>query len=477
MSEPDASSAAPLPPVLAQTAADDRASGRLNAPAASVAPRRGGLKVLLVSHAFPPINVIGAVRVGKFAKYLHEAGHDVRVIAARAPGDNSLALEIPPARVHYAADRPIDAVLDKFAKRVRQLGGAAGSGAAAPLAASSLPVRGRLATALIRHYYALVRMPDGRAGWISAATAAGRDVVRDWHPDIVFASAPPNSALVAAARIARACGAPWIAELRDLWIGNPYYDEPPWRLWVDHLFEWRVLGSAAGLVTVSRGWAAALRHRHRQPVACILNGYVEEDLPDERSGPAPGDVVSILYTGNIYPGYRDPSALFQAIGLLGEERGRVAVHFYGPAEAEILPLASAHGAQDRVFLHDRVSYTASLALQASADVLLLLQWNHPKDEGNIPAKFFEYLGAGRPILMLGYEHGDLARMIRERAAGLVCNDPSAIARQLRTWVAQRTAGVPPIDPKAREGMTRADQFRKLERFLIEALPAGPARAR
>jgi len=104
-------------------------------------------------------------------------------------------------------------------------------------------------------------------------------------------------------------------------------------------------------------------------------------------------------------------------------------------------------------------------LQTSADILLLLQWNPKQDEGHIPAKLFEYLGARRPILLLGYEHGEPAEIIRERAAGFVADDPPTIARQLRTWIAQRPAGIPPVDPRAREGMSRAEQFFKLEQFL------------
>jgi len=183
--------------------------------------------------------------------------------------------------------------------------------------------------------------------------------------------------------------------------------------------------------------------------------------------PEPGEIVSILYTDNIYAGYRDPTPLFQAIALLTQdERRHVAVHFYGPSETDAQGvLAAAADVSDRVFLHDRVSYRESLSLQQSADVLLLLQWNNIKDAGNIPAKFFEYIGARRPILLLGYEHGNLAQMIRERGAGLVANDPSVIAEQLRRWIGQRRAGIQAVPAAAREGMSRVDQFHKLEQFI------------
>jgi glycosyltransferase involved in cell wall biosynthesis len=432
-----------------------------------VLPRSSRLKVLIVSHWFPPTNVIGAVRVGKFAQYLHEAGHEVRVVAGRVRGgDDSLALEVPADRIAYVEGKSVGEVFHRplaWLRRNRR-----GTQAALGAEPGARAPRG-LVAALTRHYHALLLMPDYRAGWIRPATLAGYALVRDWRPDIVFASAPPNSALIVAARIARVCGAPWIAELRDLWVDNPYYEEPAWRWWIDLLFERIVLKSAAGLVTVSPDWARTLRRRHRQPVACVLNGYVAADLPQAAAGPPPGDVVEIAYTGAIYRGFRDPSPLFEAIARLGGDRVHVAVHFYGPSPDEVLPLAAAHGVADRIFVHDRVPYAASLALQTAADVLLLMQWNNRKDAGNIPAKFFEYLGAGRPILLLGYEHGDLARMLRERRAGIVANEPAAIAAQLRRWIEQRPTRIPALDRSARAGLSRAEQFRRLEAFLTDAL--------
>ena len=429
------------------------------------------LKVLLVSTWFPPSNVIGAIRVGHFAKSFHETGHDVHVLAAYNPGDQSLPLGIPADRVIYvrAPQRGelLDRVIGPSLKFVRRFGRAAPKSARdqAPAQQSS----GGVALGLRRHYYALLQFPDLNAPWMRRVTSAGRQLVKHWRPDIILASAPPNSGLIAARRIARVCRAPWVADLRDLWADNSYYAHPRWRLWLDRLVEHSILRSAAGLISVSPIWADMLRRKYEQPVACILNGYVSEDFPAIRTGPEPGDVVSILYTGNIYSGYRDPTALFRAIGLLTPaERQHVAVHFYGPGEREaqgVMASAAAAGVADRVLLHDRVSYRESLSLQQSADVLLLLQWNNVKDAGNIPAKFFEYLGAGRPILLIGYEHGNLAQMIREREAGVVANDPPIIAEQLRHWIGQRTAGIPAVPEAARDGMSRADQYRDLEQFL------------
>ena len=54
------------------------------------------MKVLILSWYFPPSNTIGAIRVGKLAKYLMRRNVDVRVVTAREPDlSKTLPLEIP----------------------------------------------------------------------------------------------------------------------------------------------------------------------------------------------------------------------------------------------------------------------------------------------------------------------------------------------------------------------------------------------
>jgi hypothetical protein len=98
----------------------------------SIAASRDGifagrrLKVLLVSPWFPPSNVIGAIRVGHFAKSLYESGHDVRVLAADKPGDRWLPLRIRADRVIYVrapqGGKLLDPVTRPLLKLVQRLG-------------------------------------------------------------------------------------------------------------------------------------------------------------------------------------------------------------------------------------------------------------------------------------------------------------------------------------------------------------------
>jgi hypothetical protein len=107
-------------------------------------------------------------------------------------------------------------------------------------------------------------------------------------------------------------------------------------------------------------------------------------------------------------------------------------------------------------------------------VLLLMQWNDPREQGNCPGKFFEYIASLRPMLILGLDNGVPATIARARGAGDCINDPARIAEKLKEWLAEkdqfgRVRGLPET---AREGLSRDLQFAKLERFLAE-LP-GPA---
>jgi hypothetical protein len=409
--------------------------------------------------------------VGKLAKFLRERGHEVKVITSiSSEPDQSLPLEISDQDVIRCGERqldaPFDAVVGLLKRRVIASQEKKNPELPGQVTRSS-PQPHSFGGLLRRHYYALLHIPDKRGGWFAQALRSGRCLLEGWRADVVLASSPPMTALLVARRLGREFSIPWVADLRDLWTDNPYYSHPAWRKRLDEVLERRVFRTAAMLVTVTPPWAETIRRKFGKPTHIVLNGYVEQDFP---TGVAPvrdaGAELTIVYTGNIYRGYRDPSPLFAALRLVGDRRKRVRIRFYGPSEADIKDLALEHGVAEQVTVEKRVAYRESLAVQMRADVLLLLQWNNPADEGNIPAKFFEYIGAGRPILFIGYEGGALAQVIRQRNAGFVGNDPEAIAQQLGRWIDQHEHnGVPALTVAAKQGLGRDEQFCEMERLL------------
>jgi hypothetical protein len=72
---------------------------------------------------------------------------------------------------------------------------------------------------------------------------------------------------------------------------------------------------------------------------------------------------------------------------------------------------------------ERIDYLphAQIApIQQRSKVLLLPINDTPNVMGIIPGKIFEYLAAQRPILVIGKEDGDSARIVREAGAGVIC---------------------------------------------------------
>src|SRR5438270_1657260 len=110
------------------------------------------MKVLIVSFAFPPSNVIGAVRVGKLARYLDRRGHDVRVLTTDLVADRSLPLEISRERVFYTEYRQRQHWIDRMARLLRGRTALPAGGHYEDASAQDSPPAGSLRRTFRRHY-------------------------------------------------------------------------------------------------------------------------------------------------------------------------------------------------------------------------------------------------------------------------------------------------------------------------------------
>ena len=106
-----------------------------------------------------------------------------------------------------------------------------------------------------------------------------------------------------------------------------------------------------------------------------------------------------------------------------------------------------------------------------SDLLLLLMWNNPKEVGTFTGKFFEYIGARRPILCVGGDNSPPALIIKERALGFVSFNANEICNLLIKMINEkRTNGHIKKTPiEAGSGFTRKEQAIKLANFLEEII--------
>ena len=104
-------------------------------------------------------------------------------------------------------------------------------GGAAPILRPDEPL-----SRLDRLYRSCVNIPDDKVGWRPFALRGAGRTARAFRPDLIYASSPPPTGLVAAACLARRLAVPWVAEIRDRWADDPHgtglpgIDPLPWGL-------------------------------------------------------------------------------------------------------------------------------------------------------------------------------------------------------------------------------------------------------
>jgi len=162
----------------------------------------------------------------------------------------------------------------------------------------------------------------------------------------------------------------------------------------------------------------------------IENGFDEENfrqaekLAEHGGGIGSGGCLKLVHSGLLYPVERDPTFFFAAIselkkrGILKPDQVQIILRASGYDDI-YRPMLLDHKIDDIVNLLPGLPYFEALAEMIDADGLLLFQaanCNH-----QIPAKVYEYLRAGRPILALTDPRGDTATVLSEAGIDTIAN--------------------------------------------------------
>jgi glycosyltransferase involved in cell wall biosynthesis len=336
---------------------------------------------------------------------------------------------------------------------------------------------------LFGRYPRSLALPDRWATWRWRGVPLALDIIRRRDVSVVWSTFPISTAHCIGIEVARRSGLPWVAEFRDpMWQGH-YPPDPAvndyWRNLEKRIFEraHRVVVTAPSALSV---------YRERFPnypatqVQLIENGYDEETfqraagLVPTAARPSVGrpgtGPVTLLHSGLVYRGPRDPTQLFAALAalkarkMISAERLRIVFRASGD-EAHYLGQLQALGIDDIVQLEPSVDYLAALREMLTVDGLLILQAS--SCNAQVPAKLFEYLRAERPILALTDPVGDTARTLEAAGAGLVARLDSQhdIERALPAFLEQieqstwRRPGQAAIERYSRE--SQAGQLARL----------------
>ncbi|TFH06770.1 MAG: hypothetical protein E4H14_10050 [Candidatus Thorarchaeota archaeon] len=385
-------------------------------------------KVLIISFLFNQEQATGSMRSRGLAKYLRDFGWEP-VILTTNNMDSTLRTDLEIIDVPYE---------DLTIKWKEKLGRDSSETLENQMGVAESNGRNAILNVTTRIWEEIFAYPDLQKKWLQPAVEAGDNVLKDGEYSAILSSSFPPTAHLVANELKRRHGVLWIADLRDLWTQNHYYGYSPARRIIETRLELKTLSIADAIVTVSEPLAKSLETLHGEGrVTAILNGFDPDDFITK---PCFSNKFTITYTGSLYRGKRDPTPLFRALRDLiakGDmDINDIAIDFYTPQDNALLKGIIKHGLNDVVKIRGLVPHRDVVTRQREAQLLLLLTWMNPEEEGVCPAKVFEYFAAKRPIISIGPPESVLKGLLNSTHAGVHLSNYEELVRELRRAYAE-----------------------------------------
>jgi hypothetical protein len=380
------------------------------------------LNVLLVAYSFPPAGGVGVLRAASLARYFPAEGIRLDVLTTRnasAVGTDSALLKEIPTEVLIHRTVTLDLPFG-IKKRIKKLitGGEPSGG---PTAASVTTGKPNFLKRVLQD----LLLPDPQVTWLPVLARAARSIVRKRKIDLVLITVPPFSSVLLVEKLrAEFPRLPIVVDFRDEWLSTTIdlvsFSRSKRAQQVARIAEASAVANATGIVAVTEAARREICARyHEEPDGkfhLIPNGFDVASMngltPFVASRPGSSDKILIAYVGSIY-GSTEPSSLVQALqSLPGDVKSRFKLRFIGHIEEPrfreaLLQLG------EMVELMGFLPQNEALAAMREADYALLIT----HDSLNVAAKFYDYIGAGKPILATIQPEGEVRRLLEEMRAG------------------------------------------------------------
>ncbi|MCI0540365.1 MAG: glycosyltransferase [Verrucomicrobiales bacterium] len=401
------------------------------------------IPVLVVSYIFPPVGEVGAKRIGKFCRYFPETGIRPIVLTAQERFYKFQDRSVPPPdgiRIERTAVWPTPLDLYKKLRRGRDSSNSSSASAENGLARHETP--GGL---LKRHLIALLQTPDQYWGWYMPAVREGRRLIQEEGVEAILSTGPPWISHLVALHLKRKYRVPWLADFRDPWGYDPFTGNfIGWQQKLKEQMEAKCVRSADRVICNTDRLRMFFRKTYPnlldEKFLHLPNGF-DESAPPAPSIQAKGERRLFLHIGSLYAQRRVDTFCRAVSGLVQSGKlppGSFRVVFLGDTDRRIAAAARESApelfADGSIEFRPRVSWHEAQELLWQADYLLLFQ-GHLRLE--VPAKFFEYLPTGKPMLA-SVKEGALTDIVEATGCG-VHADPddsgeiAASLERLLTW--------------------------------------------
>ena len=379
--------------------------------------------VLVISFDFNQNDSIGSVRAQGLVKYLPACGWNpvVLTIKTSAPLDKNYTIfETPYTDTIVVWKKRLGLPVNKTVKEHCNF--------------PAYKEKNTVIDILIKFWVEIFTYPDPTISWSKSAIEKGDELLQERHFDAIISLMKPPTAHIIAQELVKRHHLVWIADFRDLWTQNHYYEYSGIRRFFERRLEHSTLSLVTALTTTSGPLAEKLKELHKnKKIFTITNGFD----PDQINPHTPlTKKFSITYTGYIYKGRQDPEPLFRVLkALIDENRidtAEIDVHFFGSHEDWLTDDCKKYHLEKVVKIHGQISREESIQKQRESQILLLLTWNDPREKGVYTAKVFDYLAARRPILAVGIPGSVITDLLSTTDAGVQVSSDEEIKDRILT---------------------------------------------
>ncbi len=273
--------------------------------------------------------------------------------------------------------------------------------------------------------------PDEYKDWYKSAVEQGKDIFeKNKIVAIISSSYPPTTHLIAS-KFKDTYNVPWLADFRDLWTQNHYYEHTSIRRLIEKKLEINILSKADALTTTTPYLANNLKKLHKKRTYSIPNGFSYEE--NDTNKVILYNKFNISYTGILYEGKRDPLQLFKALnelisdGIINESD--VEIRLFSQIEDWLEKEIKTFKLEKIAKLYGLVDRKTVSKKQRESQILLII--TNSKEEEICPAKLYEYLAAKRPILTIGGTKGFVKEILDETKAGTFAISKDEIKNYLK----------------------------------------------
>lgn len=395
--------------------------------------------VLMVVYYFPPQGSVQVLRALKFARYLPEFGWKPIVLSVKDIlhyyNDPDLLKELPDS-VEILRTGSLDpfrlmAILSGKSNDTNSQG------------KSKNPKSFFLFRNVFNELNRWFALPDSRFGWSPFAISEGRKAIKNRSVKMIYSSSPPNIAHLVAMKLHQETGLPWIADFKDMWADYPHSLPTQWHRRKMQNWEEKIVTKASRVITINSAITNDFQKRYptisSEHFTTLLHGY--DPLEFQGLSRQPSSKFTIVHTGSFYEPRQIPDYFFKALATFLNEKPEY------KEKIDILLVGTLTGRQRKLIddlqlnsvikLVGSVNRREAIQYQINADVLLLLVGEGPRSELVLPAKTWEYLASGRPILCMT-PPGVTADLIKKHNAGIVVSpqDINGIKQAIENFYSQ-----------------------------------------